>query len=592
MSFGFGLSFPRASGWTLDSAIRSLFAQGQQGFWYDSQDLSTLFQDSAGTTPCTMPGQGVAMPVGLQLDKRLGLVLGPELVTNGDFSGGTTTGYSAVNGATLSVVGGRLRVTNSGTFYSSAVVALTTTVGVNYRVALEAFRGASPSFFVTKSDSASSFTSNRVDLLANQTSDATLRCGNFIATATTTYLWMLLNTNVSGQYSEFDNISVRELPGNHRFQTGSTSRAQLSARVNQLLNTAFVGAVAGTPGTAPTSWALLFNTGALTAISNEQLTITTSASRWVIGQSQTFAANTTYDARITVVANPNGVDLSQLFAWNQGFGGTESRIVNGVSVAASYVPQPGDSIIYRLASGATGGTVTVRFGLGCSTNSTGTVTISRPDIRAANESASLPPYQRVVDPLTYDTAGFPLFIAPDGSDDFMVTNSIDFSGSDKVFVAAGVRKLSDAAQGLLLETSANAASNSGGFFVSAPNSAAANYAFLENGGGGLRYTVPTTFAAPISNVLTSTFDLGTATLADSVKSRINGVLNQVGLFQTAQTTGNFGNYPVYFYRRGGTSLPFNGRDYGMICRGGTLPTAAEIAQVERWLASKTGVVLA
>ena len=43
----------------------SLFADGMVGVWYGPSDLSTLFQDSAGTTPVTTAGQ----PVGLMLDK-------------------------------------------------------------------------------------------------------------------------------------------------------------------------------------------------------------------------------------------------------------------------------------------------------------------------------------------------------------------------------------------------------------------------------------------------------------------------------------------------------------------------------------------
>jgi hypothetical protein len=43
----------------------ALFAGGTEGAWYDPSDLSTLFQDSAGTTPVTASGQ----PVGLMLDK-------------------------------------------------------------------------------------------------------------------------------------------------------------------------------------------------------------------------------------------------------------------------------------------------------------------------------------------------------------------------------------------------------------------------------------------------------------------------------------------------------------------------------------------
>lgn len=43
----------------------SYFTAGEQGVWYDPSDLSTLFQDAAGTTPVTAAGQ----PVGLMLDK-------------------------------------------------------------------------------------------------------------------------------------------------------------------------------------------------------------------------------------------------------------------------------------------------------------------------------------------------------------------------------------------------------------------------------------------------------------------------------------------------------------------------------------------
>ena len=35
----------------------ALFANGEQGVWYDPSDISTLFQDSVGITPVTTPGQ-------------------------------------------------------------------------------------------------------------------------------------------------------------------------------------------------------------------------------------------------------------------------------------------------------------------------------------------------------------------------------------------------------------------------------------------------------------------------------------------------------------------------------------------------------
>lgn len=45
--------------------IPALFTNGERGVYYDPSDLTTLFQDAAGTTPVTAPGQ----PVGLVLDK-------------------------------------------------------------------------------------------------------------------------------------------------------------------------------------------------------------------------------------------------------------------------------------------------------------------------------------------------------------------------------------------------------------------------------------------------------------------------------------------------------------------------------------------
>lgn len=63
IGLGLALTLPPAS--LLDAAIRSMFSSGAQGAWYDPSDFSTLFQDSAGTTPVTATGQ----PVGKILDK-------------------------------------------------------------------------------------------------------------------------------------------------------------------------------------------------------------------------------------------------------------------------------------------------------------------------------------------------------------------------------------------------------------------------------------------------------------------------------------------------------------------------------------------
>lgn len=50
---------------TLNTIIKALFANNEQGFAYDPNDLTTLYQDAAGTIPVTAAGQ----PVGLMKDK-------------------------------------------------------------------------------------------------------------------------------------------------------------------------------------------------------------------------------------------------------------------------------------------------------------------------------------------------------------------------------------------------------------------------------------------------------------------------------------------------------------------------------------------
>lgn len=66
---------------TFNQLIKSIFANGEQGFAYDPNDLTTMFQDSAGTVPVTGAGQAV----GLVLDKSKGLILGTQYLSTASF---------------------------------------------------------------------------------------------------------------------------------------------------------------------------------------------------------------------------------------------------------------------------------------------------------------------------------------------------------------------------------------------------------------------------------------------------------------------------------------------------------------------------
>lgn len=62
IGLGLGLTMRRGGGATFNPA--TLFAAGEVGAWYDPSDLSTMFQDSAGTIPAV-----VNQPVGRINDK-------------------------------------------------------------------------------------------------------------------------------------------------------------------------------------------------------------------------------------------------------------------------------------------------------------------------------------------------------------------------------------------------------------------------------------------------------------------------------------------------------------------------------------------
>ena len=176
----------------------------------------------------------------------------------------------------------------------------------------------------------------------------------------------------------------------------------------------------------------------------------------------------------------------------------------------------------------------------------------------------------------------------DGSDDFLQTNSIDFTATDKVSLFAGVRKLSDAATGTVCELSASAQSTtSGSFVLFAPAENGMNhYNFRSFGSTGAASGTSDVqnFPAPHSAVLRATGAISTNTC----ELLINGGSKQST--SQSQGTGNYGNYPLYIGRRGGTALPFNGHIYGLIGIG-KLTSDSETIIIEKELAKRTGVAL-
>ena len=181
------------------------------------------------------------------------------------------------------------------------------------------------------------------------------------------------------------------------------------------------------------------------------------------------------------------------------------------------------------------------------------------------------PYQWVNTATDYDADPnkFPAYLACDGVDDAMVTGNIDFTGTDKMTVWAGVTKLSDAAAGIVCELSPNLSSNTGVFSLLAPV-AGSTYGFYSKGASLAGAVSGLGRIAPHSSVITGIGDI----------SGDRATLRELSV-QTVQTTtdqgsGNYGNHPLYIGGRGGILSHFNGRLYGLIVRG----AQSSLSQIE------------
>jgi hypothetical protein len=174
----------------------------------------------------------------------------------------------------------------------------------------------------------------------------------------------------------------------------------------------------------------------------------------------------------------------------------------------------------------------------------------------------------------------------DGTDDGLATSGNITPGTDKAQIVAGVRKLSDASVGVLVETSLNAAGNLGTISIRAPGQTSpnGNYETRSRGDGTLR-AAGFARAAPDTSVVTGLSDIS----APNCALRLDGA--QVASNTASQGVGNYLPYPLYVGRRGSPLNWFNGHIYGIILRFGPNLSAPDLATLEQWAAEKSGVTL-
>jgi hypothetical protein len=522
-----------------------------------------MFQNSSGTTPVT----AVEQPVGLLLDKSQGLVLGPNLALNSDFA--TDTVWTKGTGITIGGGVCSFLSAPSGQNVSQGGA----TIGKYYKVTFTVVSYSAGGFRATRGSVVGSSPGTYTDIiLAASVNDFSIR-----AISTTT--------------GELDNVTFQLLPGNHATQATSASRPVLSARVNLLTKTEQFDDVAwnklnvtvsAIPVTAPdnTTTADELNEGAATG--NHYLSCATSPVSGSTYVASVYAKAGTasflqvlYDG-ITGLSDFCNFDLVNGTV-GTGTGGQITAVGNGwyrCSVTGTS-DATGNGLFFCVASSASA----PRLG-GSFTGTSKTLYIWGADLRVTNDGVNLPVYQRVNTSTDYDATGFPYYLSFDGSDDSMATNTIT-PGIDKAQVFAGVRKLSDAAQGVVAEMSATIASNNGTFLLAAPDDASATFAFDSKGTTQVD-AIASSLTAPLTRVVTGIGDIS----GDTAIIRINGV--QADQETSDQGTGNYLAYPLYIGRRNNATLPLSGRIYSLITRFGANLDVVTINNTEVYVSGKMG----
>ena len=205
--FGLGVNRLGASRSLLGDAIANLFSNGEQGVWYDPSDLTTMRQTGASGLPAI-----IGQPVGLMFDKSQGVKLGSELITNGDFAADSNwvkgNGWSISGGVGVANIatGGNLRQ-NGVALEENKVYSITfTIVSISAGAVLGRF-GGTPAVDSVSFNQVGTYT---FFLKANSTNSSFMLRGQ------------------GGFTGTVDNVSVKEVLGNHAIQTTSVNRPVLA----------------------------------------------------------------------------------------------------------------------------------------------------------------------------------------------------------------------------------------------------------------------------------------------------------------------------------------------------------------------------
>jgi hypothetical protein len=205
---------------------------------------------------------------------------------------------------------------------------------------------------------------------------------------------------------------------------------------------------------------------------------------------------------------------------------------------------------------------------------TGTVTDA--DLRVTNDGVGLPAYQRVTTSTDYDTTDFPRFLRFDGVDDAMVTQTINWSASDKASACVGIRSIGAGTYDVF------SMPPTFGYFRMVWLGNNLNFIYLA-GDNGVQRGASVAPPRPVTTVVIGTADIAKPQVLVRTKDANNGTLQSTTL--TASGTGRFSRLSLTLGAIGNSSF-LSGRVYQMVLRG-ALTSPAQEAELEAFVNAKT-----
>ena len=265
------------------------------------------------------------------------------------------------------------------------------------------------------------------------------------------------------------------------------------------------------------------------------------------------------------------VDGDAIIGWSAYFSTTSSSFV--------------DATLYFSPTGTTG---TIGLVSGGSATTVGTYVMEYDDVvvrEIAGNHAFNPSGNSANFPVLQQDGTGRYYLAFNGVNQWLQTNSIDFTATDKMFVTAGVRHLSNANYGGLVGLGATVGT-AGSFLLWMRSVAGAGgFEWYSNGNVTGAITESATPTLPRTSVVSAAGDLSLTGAANELKLRLNGSLATTTAIGDCGT-GNYANTVITIGSYNASNF-FNGRLYGLVVAG-KAASANEIASTEAWLNQKTG----